>query len=203
MIQNPKGFFDHCRATLLGPDLSKDEVEGCNAILKAVEGLPVAWAAYALATAFHETGATMQPVKELGGVRYLAKYDTGKLAAALGNTPEADGDGIFYAGRGYVQLTGRRNYQIAGEKLGVDLLRKPDLAMEPDIAADIMRCGMIDGWFTGKSFKSYLPTGPSGALRDEFVNARRIINGVDKANLIAGYAVTFQLALFKGQWGDE
>jgi putative chitinase len=200
LLQNPKGFFDHCRSTILGPDLSTDEVEGCEAILKAMTGSPVAYAAYALATAFHETNHTMQPVKELGGYRYLAKYDTGKLAAALGNTPEADGDGQLYAGRGYVQLTGKANYAKAGLRLNLPLAANPDLALQPGIAGDIMRQGMELGWFTGKRFASYLPSGPSGALLDEFRAARRIINGTDRANLIAGYAVNFQLALFKGSW---
>jgi putative chitinase len=200
LLQNPKGFFDHCRSTILGPDLSTDEVEGCEAILAAMAGAPVAYTAYALATAFHETNHTMQPVKELGGYRYLAKYDTGKLAAALGNTPEADGDGQLYAGRGYVQLTGKANYEKAGSKLNLPLLTNPDFALRPHLAAKIMRQGMEEGWFTGKSFKSYLPIGASGALLDEFRAARRIINGTDRANLIAGYAINFQLALFKGQW---
>lgn len=200
MLQNPKGFFDHCRATLLGPDLSSDEVAGCNAILTAMEGAPVAWTAYALATAFHETGHTLQPVLERGGYKYLSKYDTGRLAAMLGNTPEEDGDGQRYAGRGYVQLTGHANYLKAGEKLGVDLLAHPDKAMEPTIAAAVMRQGMEGGWFTGKAFRHYLPDVQSGAHLSEFTAARRIINGVDRANLIAGYAINFQLALFKGQW---
>lgn len=199
-LRNPAGFFDCARDGLLGPTLSPEEVEGCNAILAAMAGSPIAYVAYSLATAFHETGHTLQPVKELGGHRYLAKYDTGRLAAQLGNTPAADGDGQLYAGRGYVQLTGRANYRKAGQKLGIDLLGKPDLALRADVAADIMRQGMDEGWFTGKSFRSYLPGCGSTALREQFVNARRIINGVDKAALIANHAVAFQDALQAGGW---
>ena len=199
MLHNSQAFFDHCRSTILGPTLSQEEVEGCEAILAAMDGAPIAYTAYALATAFHETAHTLQPVKEFGGWKYLAKYDTGKLAQALGNTSDADGDGQLYAGRGYVQLTGRANYRKAGVKLGLNLLGYPDMALEPDVAAKIMRQGMDEGWFTGKKFSSYLPA-DKPALLDEFRLARKIINGLDKANLIASHAVQFQMALMKGRW---
>ena len=199
---NRQAFFDSLRTGLLGPALDGNEVSGCDAILDAVAGLPVSWAAYALATAYHETAHTMQPVKEYGGNRYFTRmYDvTGnrpELARKMGNT--APGDGVKYCGRGYVQLTWKANYAKAGQKLGVDLVNKPDLAMEKDIAALIMRHGMKEGWFTGKSFASYLPAkGPASAA--QFTAARRIINGRDKDVLIAGYAEKFQKALVMGSW---
>lgn len=195
----PPLFFMAARESVLGPTLSPEEVAGCNAVLTACDGLPMAHAAYALATAFHETAHTLQPVPERGSFAYLSKYDTGLLAERLGNTPAADGDGQRFAGRGYVQLTGHRNYLLAGTALGVDLVGDPDLALRPDIAARVLRRGMVEGWFTGKSFKTYLPD-HRPATRDEFVAARRIINGVDKASLIATYALAFQAALHEGGW---
>lgn len=75
--------------------------------------------------------------------------------------------------RGYVQLTGRANYARAKAELGVPLLADPDLAMQPDIAAKIMRRGMQGGWFT---FDTYLP---GEASREQFKDARRTINGLD------------------------
>jgi putative chitinase len=161
--------------------------------------------ACALATDYHETGHTLQPVRERGGAAYLAKYDTGRLAAALGNTPEADGDGVRWAGRGKVQLTGHRNYQHADERLhalgvlgpGESLLETPDLALRMDVAAACLVFGMAEGWFTGKSFNHYLP---GRATAEQFAHARRIINGVDRAELVAGYAVAFQAALDLGGW---
>ena len=202
MTFQPSKFFDALRSGILGPSLDQGEVSGCNAILGACDGLPLSWAAYAFATAFHETAFTMQPVREFGGPRYFTKmYDvTGsrpKLARANGNVNV--GDGVRYCGRGYVQLTWRNNYRRAGQRLSIDLEGNPDLALEPEIAAKIMREGMKGGWFTGKSFGSYLP-GSGPADKAAFTQARWIINGTDKAAKIAGYAVRFQDALKAGGW---
>lgn len=185
-------FFDSVRAGLLGPTLTPSEVSGCSAILDAMAGAPLAYTAYALATAFKETARTMQPIAERGGPAYLSKYDDAKRFPTLGNTKP--GDGVRYAGRGYVQLTGRANYAKAGAKLGIDLITRPDRALEQPIAAKIMRLGMTEGWFTGKKFASYLPAVDPATLA-EFTEARRIINGTDSAAEIAGYAVQFQKAL--------
>lgn len=199
---NLAAFFDSCRAGVMGPTLDNNEVAGAKAILTAMEGLPLSWCAYALATAWHETAHTMQPIKELGGNAYFFRmYDPQgqrpRLAKANGNVHP--GDGVKFAGRGYVQLTWRANYRRAGEKLGQPLESNPDLAMRPDIAAAILRQGMVEGWFTGKAFADYLPkTGPAG--RGQFSAARRIINGMDKSLTIADYAVGFQKALMAGGW---
>ena len=201
-MKRPSKFFDACRAGIMGPELDNNEVSGANAILEACVGLPVAWAAYALATSFHETAHTMQPIKEYGGPRYFTRmYDvTGErptLAKRNGNV--SPGDGARYFGRGFVQLTWRVNYENAGKKLNVDLVGNPDMALDPAIAAMILRYGMREGWFTGKSFQSYLP---AAGLADEaqFQAARRIINGTDKALMIAKYAMQFQAALVAGEW---
>lgn len=201
-LADPRPFFQRLRVGhLLGPDLSRAEVDGCNALLDAFAAAkwPLSFAAYGLATAYHETGHTMQPVKEFGGPKYFAKYDTGRLAAALGNTPAADGDGIAFAGRGYVQITGFTNYKRASDELGVNFVKTPDLALNPKHAADIMVRGCEEGWFTGKAFRHYLPkNGP--AVAAQFRECRRVINGTDRADLIAGYAVEFQRALQAGVW---
>lgn len=199
---NYQSFFDHCRNGVMGPTLTQDEVTGAKSILAAMEGLPLSWCAYALATAWHETAHTMQPVKEYGGASYFFRmYDPQgqrpKLARANGNIHP--GDGVKFCGRGFVQLTWRANYKRAGEKLGYPLEAQPDLAMRPDIAALIMRRGMTESWFTGKAFADYLPKdGPAG--RGQFSAARRIINGMDKALTIADYATGFQKALIAGGW---
>lgn len=195
-------FFDVCRAGVMGPTLDQSEVSGAIAILDAMASTPISHCAYALATAWHETAHTMQPIKEYGGPSYFFRmYDPQgqrpAVASRLGNTQA--GDGAKYAGRGYVQLTGRANYARAAVKLSKDILARPDLAMQPDIAANIMRFGMSDGWFTGKRLSDYLPMS-GGAARSGFKLARRIINGMDKADEIAEYAIQFQKALQTGGW---
>lgn len=199
-LKDPKAFYDAVRNGLLGPTLSQAEVEGCEALLAACKGMPLSWAAYAFATAYHETAHTMQPVKEYGGAAYFKRmYDPmgsrPDVAERLGNTDP--GDGVKFCGRGYVQLTGRRNYAKASATLGVDLVGEPDLAMRPDIAAAILRQGMKGGWFTGKCFDDFLT---SPANEAQFTQARRIINVLDRASLIAGYAMHFQSALKAGGW---
>ena len=183
---NRAAFYRSIRPMFHGM-LSQQQVDGIDALLAATEGLPITFRAYLMATAAHETDQTMQPITEYGGRKYFEKYDTGKLAKALGNTPEADGDGYTYRGRGYVQLTGRANYAKAGEWLKLDLLHQPDLALQPTVAAQILVRGCCNGWFTGKKLSDYLP--------GDYRGARRVVNGTDKQDMIAGYAREFEAAL--------
>jgi predicted chitinase len=145
-----------------------------------------------MATAFHETAHTMQPVTEFGGKSYFNKYNAGtRIGRSLGNTQP--GDGYRYRGRGYVQITGRANYAKMTKITGVDLVRQPERALEPAVAAQIMFDGMTMGTFTGRALKHYFtPT------KADWVNARRIINGTDRAVLISGYAKKFYAALQDG-----
>lgn len=202
---NPAPFFAHLRASgYFGDKLEQSEVDGCNAVLSACQeaSWPISWTAYGLATAYHETAHTMRPIKEYGGPAYLTRmYDvTGQnpeRAQKMGNA--SPGDGVKYCGRGYVQLTWRTNYAKAEKALGQPLVSQPDLAMDPAIAAAIMVRGMAEGWFTGRKLSGYFPNaGP--ASFESFAEARRIINGTDKASEIAGYALEFQKALQAGGW---
>lgn len=204
-LRDPARFFDHLRhSDVLGPVLTDEEVRGCEAITEACgrDGWPISWVAYALATAFHETAGEMRPIGERGGDAYFQrKYDpqglNPSLARRLGNTQP--GDGALFSGRGWVQLTGRTNYEKAEKVTGWPLIEQPDMALEPGLASAIMVAGMRDGWFTGRGLKHYLPlSGP--AQEGAFISARRIINGTDRADLIAGYALAFQAALQAGGW---
>lgn len=180
-------FFDGVRDRPFGGKLKQGQVDGCGTLIAAFEKArwPVAYAAYGLATAFHETAHTMQPIAEIGrgkGRKYGIKGTHGQVAY----------------GRGYVQLTWDFNYEKADKELGLKgfLLANYDLAMRPDIAADIMVRGMQEGWFTGKANRHYLDQKPPN-----YFDARRIINGTDKAALIAAYAKSFETALKAAGYG--
>ena len=172
--------------------LSQEAVDNINLIVETCEKYNLSYpqTAYLLATTYHETGGTMKPIKEYGGWKYLSKYDTGRLAKTLGNTPQADGDGQKYAGKGYTMITGYYNYKFAGEQLGIDLINNPDLALEPKYAAEILVKGSANGWFTSKKLSDYI-----NDKSKNYYQARRVINSLDKAQLIASYAVVFEKAL--------
>lgn len=148
--------------------------------------------AYMLATTWHESGHTFKPVREKGGPAYLKRYEGRQ---DLGNV--RPGDGVKYAGRGYAQSTGRANYQkltaawnAARLDRQVDFTVNPDLLLEPEYAYFALSFAMRTGLYTGKKLADYI----HGDTCD-FVNARRIINGIDRAQIIAGYARVFSDAL--------
>jgi hypothetical protein len=179
---------------VFGGALNTAQVNGLEVILAAGDGLPITHLAYVLGTAYHETGATMEPVREAYGKSDADTVNRLEKAWAKGQlkwvkTPywRFDMSGQAWFGRGYVQLTHKANYAKAAALTGVDLLGNPSLAMEPAIAAKILVHGSADGMFTGKSLSDYLP--------GDYVAARKVINGTDKASLIAGYAEAFETAL--------
>lgn len=143
-------------------------------------------AAYVLATADHETNKTFLPVREAYWVKNAEQWRKRNLR--------------YYPwyGRGFVQLTWEANYLKAGKKIGVDLTKDPDAAMQPDHAAKILVLGMKEGWFTGKKLSDYITLTSS-----EFVSARRIINGTDKDDEIAALAMKYDAELRKAGYGVE
>jgi putative chitinase len=190
---NRKHFFDTIRESLFKGSFSQPQVEGMDSILDRWEasGLTdLRWLAYMLATVYHETAKTMQPIEEYGkgkGYKYGKKIKRSGIAYTLP-------DKLYY-GRGYVQLTWYENYETMGRLLGIDLLNHPEMALHPGIAADIMFEGMTKGNshfgdFTGKSLENYF-----NDKKEDWVNARRIINGTDKADLIAGFGKKFMAGL--------
>ncbi|SKA81139.1 Predicted chitinase [Thiothrix eikelboomii] len=191
---NRNAFFTALRGKLF-KGFTQEQTRRIEAILdevKAADYHHPYGVAYLLATAHHESDK-FRSYREYGDADYFKKmYDIEgsrpKKARELGNlTP---GDGAKFAGGGPSQLTGRKNYQKQGNKLGLDLLNNPELAARDDIAARILVRGMIDGDFTGKKLSHYFT-----AETYDFWGARRMINGTDKAALIAGYAEHYLQAL--------
>ena len=200
-MRDPASFFAALRPSPFDR-LVAAQVTGLESLLASMDaaGWPLAYAAYGLATAAHETARTMQPIREKGGEAYLKRmYDIEGARPAkareLGN--DRPGDGVRYAGRGYVQLTGKANYRKAGIRLCLDLVGEPDLALKPEIAARILVWGMAEGWFSGRRLSAFLPA--SGrATFEMFRRARRIVNGTDRDAEIAVLALQFQAALAAG-----
>lgn len=182
-------FFEAVRP-MFGGSLTQSQVDGFNVIFEAwskAGNRDIRHLAYILATACHETARTMQPVRET-----LAKTDAKAKeiltkAWKAGKLPWVKSDywSSGWFGRGFVQLTHKANYVKAGEKLGIDLVSDPSKAMIPEVSALILIRGMQEGWFTGKKLSD----------AGDFLEARRIVNGTDKAGQIATYANGFLSAL--------
>lgn len=186
--------FEKFKSLFNAKSVNQAFVDGVNGLFRAFNSYPELdssnplYIAYMLATAYHETAYTMAPITEYGGVRYFDKYDTGRLAERLGNTPEADGDGYKYRGRGHVMITGYSNYAKFSKILGIDLINNPDLALDPVYSAQIMVIGSLKGTFTTRRLSQYIKY---GLEYNEWVNARRVINGVDDNKKIADHAIEF------------
>jgi putative chitinase len=206
-------FFNSVRKSVFGGHMKQPQVDGIGIVLDTWEKSEFTdprWLAYMFGTTYHETASTMQPIKEYGTTAYFTRmYDIRgsrpAVAKALGNT--TPGDGPKYCGRGFVQLTGKGNYYRAGILIGIDLVNRPDLALQPDIAARIMFEGMTkaeivfedhshvgdnepDFNFTGRTLEQYF-----NDHMEDWTNARRIINGTDHALMIAATAKEFYAAL--------
>lgn len=201
-------FFDIVRQELFPSGMSQPQVDGMDALLDYIDQLgwhPTEdanqyfnyWNAYNFATAYHETAYTMQPIEEYGSDAYLRGKDYWP-----------------YYGRGFVQLTWETNYQRSDVEILANDLISPETfntlpegvvnqtqhmeqALDLEIASCNLMIGCWKGWYTGKKLWDYLRND-----RKDYKNARRIVNGTDKASEIAGHAGKFEKA-FVGSWQDE
>ena len=173
--------------------------------LAKIRGLLRNELAYVLATAYWETARSMMPIKETVMLSHKDKNPSdatvkSRLTTAWkrGRLPWVRSDywsGGFF-GRGYVQLTHKANYEKAGRILGVDMVSDPTKALDPQVAQMVLVRGMQEGWFTGKKLSDYITISKS-----DFVGARRIINGTDKAAEIAAIAEQYDDALLAEGYG--
>jgi hypothetical protein len=149
----------------------------------ATSGQSAAAVAYEIATAQWETASWATLTEYASGAEYNGRAD-------LGNTQP--NDGVTYKGRGFVQVTGRSNYETFSRLLNVNLIANPSLAATPTIAAKILVIGMTRGLFTGASLGQYVNQTPP-----DFYDARAVVNGIvpSVATAIAGYANTFLTVL--------
>ena len=171
-------FFFHKYHNYFG-SINQSQVDGLEFLLSKFDNetqFSNEQIAYMLATVKHETAHTFQPIEERGGYNYF-RYLIGKLD--IRNLIEAN----KFKGRGYIQITGRTNYEKFSLILQDDFITNPLRVMLPEIAYKIMIYGFVNGSFTGKKLTDYI----DGDKLD-YYNARRCINGLDKAVLISGYA---------------
>ena len=204
---------------IFGTSLSQGQVTGIESILDAGSALPISHLAYVLATAYHETGRKMAPNREslnysvdgllkTFGRHRISEADArrygrhgsrpaNQVAIAncvyggewglenLGNTQPNDGWNL--RGGGQAHTTGRRNFEKVKRATGVDVIADSDRILDPKVSAIALVTASVEGWYTGKKLSDYLP--------GDYVNARRVINGTDKASEIARYAVEFERVL--------
>jgi len=193
MIQR-KYFFDSVRAALFSGSMTQGQVDGMSILLDRAEqeGVDDRHLAYILATTFHETAQTMAPIAEYGKGKGM-KY----------GVPAGPYNQIYY-GRGFVQLTWFDNYQkmqtILGSRWGDrDIVQTPDSAMDLDIATDVIFYGMLAGSFTGVGMPKYITIQNPTTDTTDFYNCRKVVNGLDCATQIQGYAQKFANALVHAQ----
>lgn len=189
---NREQFYTKIKEVDLFKKIYVPQVEGIEAILNEWEVnkflVDTRWLAYILATVYHETGKTMQPIEEYGkgkGKPYGQKL---KYGGGPGKrVPYSKPDKIYF-GRGHTQNTWFEIYDklTKANKNGWDFLNNPELllSMRPSVWATFY--GMTTGLYTGKKLADYFDN-----KKEDWFNARRIINGVDKAELIAGYGRGF------------
>lgn len=213
-------FFDALRASSLYNAIPQTAVRTLDCILDATDsqGVPVEYAAYMMATGYHEVGATLLPVRESlyysSASRICAvwpsRFPTTASAQPYVKQPQklankvygnrlgnvGPNDGWLYRGGGLPQTTGKANYAKVGKLVDVDLVNYPERIIEPRIAvAALVKCMQL-GTYTGKKLSDYkLPLqyyearAIINADKDRFENGKRI------GERIAGYAREFEKAL--------
>ena len=195
-----KGGFDILRNSF--GKLNQSQVDAINHIVDIMDkdkGITYPQGAYILATTWHETATTMLPIAEYGkgqgrpygtwqrnskGELYAYKNGNRNTVYLQSEYPH------LYYGRGETQNTWFDNYEKLSKVFNVDFLNNPDLLLTQEWSTPVTIYSMKNGLYTGKKLSDYI-----NQSKKDYMNARKIINGMDKASLIASYAETFEKAL--------
>ncbi len=189
-------FYSRVRSSLFGGQLSVEQVKGMDDLLGAIQAYPVVdlrHAAYILGGVYHEVGKRMVPVRE-----GFASTDAGARAAVkslfdrkiISRNYALPVNGVSYYGRGRIQNTHLANYEKLQRRFGKPFVTQPDLLLDSKVDAEVTVAGHMEGIWTGKKLSDYI-----SSTKADYVNARRIVNGTDRAAMIAGYAEKFEAAL--------
>lgn len=192
--------FKHIREKL--GRLTQKQVDGINRYVDAMhedKGITYAQAAYILATVWHETAREMEPIEEYGkgkGRPYGTWYKNSKGEQYSFKNGKRDSVYLYseyphlYYGRGDTQNTWYDNYEKLSKVFNVDFLNQPELLLTEEWSTKVTIYSMKNGLYTGRKLSDYIYQS-----KKDYINARRIVNGTDRAKLIAEYAADFEYAL--------
>lgn len=179
------------------------------ALLDACQDFPLDHAAHVLAEVHHETGGSMQPIKETVMPYHSDKNPSDATVIARLDRAFASGQLTWvkkpywrngWFGRGMIQLTFKENYRKLSPIVGVDLVKNPRMALVPSVSAKIAAEGCRQGLFTGKKLSDF--NTPSGF---DHYGARAIVNGDKHAvgNKIRKNAMVFAYCLSLAGWSTS
>lgn len=189
-------FFSGVRP-MFGGSLTQSQVDGMNDLLDAWSDASLTdlrWLAYIMGGTFHESGRLMIPVREgfaktdAGARSAVAKlFKSGKIKRNYALPNKA---GVSFYGRGRIQNTHEANYLELENRFGLPFTIDPDLLLDSKIDAKVTVIGHAEGIWTKKKLSDFITK-----TKTDYHNARKIVNGLDRADLIAGYARKFEVAL--------
>lgn len=180
---------------VLSRPVTDAQVVGFNSLISELNNAEASLyeATYIVATALFSTNNKLTPtIEDEFPDFYTDMYDiegTRKTTALrLGNTEK--GDGEKYKQRGFVPLLGKNNYKAFEDFLDIPLVTSPELLEEVETASKVLVEGMLQGLFTGLYLSKYI-----NSRNKDYINARRVVDGVESAKKIAILAQQLESAI--------